>query len=80
LAEIRFLVFINRWKGAGAVELAALEMLCASKGHRGFESHPFRHLDLGFGIADLGFKICFNPKSQIRNPKSKLWLQAPHKV
>jgi hypothetical protein len=24
------------------VELAALEMLCTSKGYRGFESHPFR--------------------------------------
>lgn len=31
-------------KGAGVVELAALEMLCTSKGYRGFESHPFRHL------------------------------------
>src|SRR3712207_6853558 len=27
----------NFWKGAGVVELAALEMLCTSKGYRGFE-------------------------------------------
>jgi hypothetical protein len=31
-------------KGAGVAELAALEMLCTSKGYRGFESHPFRQI------------------------------------
>lgn len=36
---------ITARKGAGVVELAALEMLCTSKGYRGFESHPFRHLN-----------------------------------
>jgi hypothetical protein len=42
-------------KDAGVVELAALEMLCTSKGYRGFESHSFRQTDLGFGNADFGF-------------------------
>ena len=32
----------NKRKGAGAAELAALEMPCTPKGYRGFESHPFR--------------------------------------
>lgn len=47
-------------KGAGVVELAALEMLCTSKGYRGFESHPFRQIDFGFLIFDFGLRKAFN--------------------
>ena len=33
----------NRRRGAGVVELARLESVCAPKGYRGFESHPLRN-------------------------------------
>jgi hypothetical protein len=52
-------------KGAGVVELAALEMLCTSKGYRGFESHPFRHLNFGIGDWDFGFLL--HPRVEIRH-------------
>ena len=43
--------------------------------HRGFKSHPLRHLNFGFRIADFGFGRLFGAlvsKSAIRNPKSEI--------
>ena len=59
--------FIAFRKGAGVVELAALEMLCTSKGYRGFESHPFRHSNFSLMILILDHEGQFSgdPKFEI---------------